>query len=132
MTLCYDAALQVFDIGKGNNTPITGLEFHRVPGSEKYFVLVTTPNRLYQFIGYVTNSDEKPLLQQVFNSYLTVPGNNRIVICVNTISGGTRVLNLRQTFMICNSFMAHFQCRLSKIFLPVCHFCPCVCLSAYL
>lgn len=64
---------QVFDIGKGNNTPITGLEFHRVPGSEKYFVLVTTPNRLYQFIGYVSNSDEKPLLQQIFNSYLTVP-----------------------------------------------------------
>ncbi|PNF16669.1 putative vacuolar protein sorting-associated protein 18 [Cryptotermes secundus] len=64
---------QVFDIGKGDNTPITGLEFHRVPDSEKYFVLVTTPNRLYQFIGYVTNSDEKPLLQQIFNSYLTVP-----------------------------------------------------------
>jgi hypothetical protein len=68
----------VFDIGKGNNTPITGLEFHRVPGSEKYFVLVTTPNRLYQFIGYVTNSDEKPLLQQIFNSYLTVPGKNEL------------------------------------------------------
>lgn len=64
---------QVFDIGKGNSTPITGLEFHRVPGSEKYFVLVTTPNRLYQFIGYVANSDEKPLLQQIFNNYLTVP-----------------------------------------------------------
>ncbi|KAJ9580206.1 hypothetical protein L9F63_004149 [Diploptera punctata] len=64
---------QVFDIGKGNNTPITGLEFHRVPSSEKYFVLVTTPNRIYQFIGYVSNSDEKPLLQQIFNNYLTVP-----------------------------------------------------------
>ncbi|PSN40464.1 Vacuolar protein sorting-associated protein 18 [Blattella germanica] len=64
---------QVFDIGKGNSMPITGLEFHRVPGSEKYFVLVTTPSRLYQFIGYVSNSDEKPLLQQIFNNYLTVP-----------------------------------------------------------
>nr|CAD7430568.1 unnamed protein product [Timema monikensis] len=63
---------QVFDIGKGDNTPITGIEFHRVPGSEKYFVLVTTPDRVYQFIGYVSNSDEKPLLQQVFNNYLTV------------------------------------------------------------
>ncbi|KDR19383.1 Vacuolar protein sorting-associated protein 18-like protein, partial [Zootermopsis nevadensis] len=63
----------VFDIGKGNSTSITGLQFHRVPGSEKYFVLVTTPNRLYQFIGYVTKSDEKPLLQQIFNSYLNVP-----------------------------------------------------------
>ena len=36
-------------------------------------MLVTTPNRLYQFIGYVSNSDEKPLLQQIFNNYLTVP-----------------------------------------------------------
>jgi hypothetical protein len=69
--------LQVFDIGKGSSTPITGLQFHRVPGSEKYFVLVTTPNRLYQFIGYVTNSDEKPLLQQIFNSYLNVPGKKK-------------------------------------------------------
>ena len=90
----------MFDIGKGNSTPITGLEFHRVPGSEKYFVLVTTPNRLYQFIGYVTNSDEKPLLQQIFNSYLTVPGNNIVVISMNSISGGTRALDWRQTFMI--------------------------------
>jgi len=90
----------VFDIGKGNSTPITGLEFHRVPGSEKYFVLVTTPNRLYQFIGYVTNSDEKPLLQQIFNNYLTVPGNYIVAIHVNSICGGTRVLDWRQTFMI--------------------------------
>jgi hypothetical protein len=80
VTPYYDIALQVFDIGKGNSTPITGLEFHRVPGSEKYFVLVTTPNRLYQFIGYVTNSDEKPPLQQIFNSYLSVPGNNIVVV----------------------------------------------------
>jgi hypothetical protein len=75
--ILYLPMLQVFDIGKGNNTPITGLQFHRVPGSEKYFVLVTTPNRLYQFIGYVTNSDEKPLLQQIFNSYLNVPGKKK-------------------------------------------------------
>jgi hypothetical protein len=90
----------VFDIGKGNSTPITGLEFHRVPSSEKYFVLVTTPNRLYQFIGYVTNSDEKPLLQQIFNNYLTVPGNNVVVISMNSISGGTPVFDWRQTLMI--------------------------------
>lgn len=74
--------LQVFDIGKGNSTSITGLQFHRVPGSEKYFVLVTTPNRLYQFIGYVTKSDEKPLLQQIFNSYLNVPGKRSVVSSV--------------------------------------------------
>lgn len=64
---------QVFDIGKGDNTPITGIEFHHVPDTTMYFVLVTTPNRLYQFISYVANAEEKPLLLQVFNSYLRLP-----------------------------------------------------------
>lgn len=64
---------QVFDIGKGEHMPITGLEFHRVPGSDTYFVLVTTAQRLYQFLGSVGNVEEKPLLQQVFNNYLTMP-----------------------------------------------------------
>ncbi|KAK7864534.1 hypothetical protein R5R35_007310 [Gryllus longicercus] len=64
---------QVFDIGKGEHMPITGLEFHRVPGSDTYFVLVTTAQRLYQFCGSVGSVDEKPLLQQIFNNYLAMP-----------------------------------------------------------
>jgi hypothetical protein len=83
----YDTPLQVFDIGKGDKTPITGLEFHHVPGSEKYFVLVTTPIRLYQFIGNVTNLDEKPLLQQIFNRYLAAPGNKSV--CVGRWTSGS-------------------------------------------
>lgn len=65
----------MFDIGKGTNTPITGLEYHKIPGKDKYFVLVTTSNRLYHFVGH-SNSDDKPLLQQVFNGYLSKPEKN--------------------------------------------------------
>lgn len=68
--------VQVFDIGKGENRPITGLEFHRFPGTERYFILVTTPDRIYTFVGNVFNTDERPLLQQIFNFYLSIPGNS--------------------------------------------------------
>lgn len=65
--------LQIFDIGKGVNTPITGIQFHRVASTTKYFIFVTTPTRLYQFIGHAIFSDDKPSLQSVFYSYLTIP-----------------------------------------------------------
>lgn len=65
--------VQVFDIGKGNS-PITGLEFHKLPNRERYFIIATTPNRIYQFVGDVNNSDERPLLQQIFNVYLAKAG----------------------------------------------------------
>ncbi|XP_076764775.1 vacuolar protein sorting-associated protein 18 homolog isoform X1 [Xylocopa sonorina] len=60
----------VFDIGKNSKPPITGLEFHRIPNSDRYVIIVTTLMRIYQYIGVVQNPDEKPLLQQVFNKYL--------------------------------------------------------------
>ncbi|XP_063904510.1 vacuolar protein sorting-associated protein 18 homolog isoform X2 [Zophobas morio] len=63
---------QVFDIGKGSNTPITGLEFHKVLGSDKYVIFAATPTRLYYFVGRAEH-EEKPLLQQVFNRYLNIP-----------------------------------------------------------
>lgn len=68
-----DCVVQVFDIGKGNS-PITGLEFHKLPNRERYFIIATTPNRIYQFVGDVNNSDERPLLQQIFNVYLAKAG----------------------------------------------------------
>ncbi|XP_038211746.1 vacuolar protein sorting-associated protein 18 homolog isoform X2 [Zerene cesonia] len=64
---------QIFDIGKGADTPITGIQFHRVNNTSKYFIFVTTPTRLYQFIGHAMISDEKPSLQSIFHSYLTTP-----------------------------------------------------------
>ncbi|XP_076620663.1 vacuolar protein sorting-associated protein 18 dor [Colletes latitarsis] len=63
---------QVFDIGENSKPPITGLEFHRVPNTDKYIIIVTTLIRIYQYIGSVQNADEKPLLQQVFNKYLNM------------------------------------------------------------
>ncbi|XP_048483000.1 vacuolar protein sorting-associated protein 18 homolog isoform X2 [Plutella xylostella] len=64
---------QIFDIGKGTDTPITGIQFHRVNNTSKYFIFVTTPRRLYQFIGQAVCTDDKPSLQSIFNTYLTVP-----------------------------------------------------------
>lgn len=61
----------MFDIGKGSPIPITGLEFNRVPHTDKYYVFVSTSDRLYHFIGH-SSPEEKPLLQQVFNSYLNI------------------------------------------------------------
>lgn len=54
--------------------PITGIQFHRVNSStNKYFIFVTTPTRLYQFIGHATITDNKPSLQSLFYTYLTMP-----------------------------------------------------------
>lgn len=63
---------QVFDIGKGSDTPITGIEFRKTGYANKYFIFVTTAERLYQFMGYA-NYEDKTLLQPIFNAYLNVP-----------------------------------------------------------
>ncbi|XP_046406330.1 vacuolar protein sorting-associated protein 18 homolog [Ischnura elegans] len=64
---------QVFDIGKGSETPITGIEFHHVPRTDRYFIIVTTITQLYQFIGETVGSDERPVLQQIFSKYFSKP-----------------------------------------------------------
>ena len=67
---------QVYDIGKGQaSAPITGLEYHRVPKSKKFFILATTPSRFYQFQGVISGDPEteRPLLVHVFNDYLHKP-----------------------------------------------------------
>ncbi|XP_023332203.1 vacuolar protein sorting-associated protein 18 homolog [Eurytemora carolleeae] len=61
---------QLYDIGKGQHVPVTGLEYHNVPNTTKYYVIATTPHRMYQLQGYVSNSSERPLLHHVFNNYL--------------------------------------------------------------
>ncbi|XP_076171976.1 vacuolar protein sorting-associated protein 18 dor [Ptiloglossa arizonensis] len=63
---------QVFDIGENAKPPITGLEFHKIPNTDTYIIIVTTLIRIYQYIGSVQNLEEKPLLQQVFNKYLNM------------------------------------------------------------
>ncbi|XP_014226256.1 vacuolar protein sorting-associated protein 18 homolog [Trichogramma pretiosum] len=63
---------QVFDIGKDSKPPITGIEFRRIPNTDKYVIILTTLIRIYQYIGVVNNHEEKPLLQQVFSKYLNI------------------------------------------------------------
>ncbi|XP_057663701.1 vacuolar protein sorting-associated protein 18 homolog isoform X1 [Diorhabda carinulata] len=72
----------IFDIGKGTDTPINNLEFHKLPRQDKYVVIVTTPSRFYYFTGSV-NSEDKPILQQVFNKYLNVPEKDTYMECKN-------------------------------------------------
>ncbi|KAL1116066.1 hypothetical protein AAG570_005561 [Ranatra chinensis] len=64
---------QLFDIGKGTDRAITGLQYHKQADADIYFVIVTTVNRLYKFVGKNSGPDERPLLQQLFNKYLNVP-----------------------------------------------------------
>ncbi|KAK3930225.1 Vacuolar protein sorting-associated protein 18-like protein [Frankliniella fusca] len=65
---------QVFDIGKqANNVPITGLEFHRIPSTDTYFIIVTTLVRIYEFVESASNPEERPFLSQIFNKYLNKP-----------------------------------------------------------
>lgn len=68
----------MFDIGKGTNTPIKGLEFFRLPNTTKYVIFIATPSKLYYFCG-ATEPDEKPLLQQVFNRYLNIPEQDTFI-----------------------------------------------------
>ncbi|CAG9857094.1 unnamed protein product [Phyllotreta striolata] len=71
---------QVFDIGKGTSTPITGMEYFKIPSSDKYVIIVVTPTRFYYFTGRVM-SEEKPVLQQVFNKYLNIPEQETYMEC---------------------------------------------------
>ncbi|XP_052823980.1 vacuolar protein sorting-associated protein 18 homolog [Octopus bimaculoides] len=67
---------KLFTAGKEKVQPITGIEFDRMPSRPtdcKYYVLVTTPSRLYQFIGTVSTSAEAPIFQQLFQTYLDTP-----------------------------------------------------------
>lgn len=73
--------------------PITGLHFEQFPvNNRKYFVLATTPTRIYQFIGYVSSSSsssssgltgyggnpedhgERAMFESLFSKYEVNPG----------------------------------------------------------
>lgn len=61
---------QVYNMN--DEIPVTGLRYDRFPHSHshdppRYFVMATTPSRLYQFVG-------GPQLDLVFDGYLTNPG----------------------------------------------------------
>ncbi|CAG0902888.1 unnamed protein product, partial [Darwinula stevensoni] len=51
---------------------ISGIEFHQV-GDRKFFIILTTPTRLYQFVGLVTDLEDRPVLGQIFSNYIRIP-----------------------------------------------------------
>ncbi|XP_023930234.1 vacuolar protein sorting-associated protein 18 homolog [Lingula anatina] len=68
---------QLFNLGRDRPAHVTGLAFEKIPSGSmneyKYFVLATTPGRLYQFLGNIPSSTEPPMFQHVFESYLDMP-----------------------------------------------------------
>lgn len=66
---------QLFSLSRdqGDIEPVTGLEFDRMPSDSmteyQYYILATTPRRLYQFIGSVSKSSEPPMFQHLFQQY---------------------------------------------------------------
>lgn len=64
----------MFDIGRGENSPTTGIAFFRAPGTNNFIVLISTIDRLYKFHEVLRVIDDKiQPLQNIFNSYLNVP-----------------------------------------------------------
>lgn len=68
----------VFDIGKGTNTPITGLNYFEIPDTKRIIIFVATATRLYYFTGKAELED-KPVLQQIFSRYLNVPESDTYI-----------------------------------------------------
>ncbi|KAK2149253.1 hypothetical protein LSH36_459g02045 [Paralvinella palmiformis] len=68
---------QLFDVGKDKPVAVTGIEFERIPtpsaNEYKYFIIVTTPGRFYQFLGNIPVNAEAPIFQHVFGSYIDEP-----------------------------------------------------------
>ncbi|WAR03107.1 VPS18-like protein, partial [Mya arenaria] len=64
---------QLFNLRGANIEPITGIEFDRMPSDSmteyQYYILVTTPGKLYQFIGTVSKSAEPPMFQHLFQQF---------------------------------------------------------------
>ncbi|CAL1534740.1 unnamed protein product [Lymnaea stagnalis] len=62
---------------------VTGLEFDRMPSQDmnmyKYYILATTPGRIYQFIGQVSSSADPPMFSNLFQQYESVPSNVRFI-----------------------------------------------------
>lgn len=65
--------LQVFDIGRGEIGPITGIGFFRAPDTNNFIVLVSTLDRLYKFHESLFQLP----LQNIFTHYLNVPEEAR-------------------------------------------------------
>lgn len=49
--------------------PITGLEFQRVPNSQQYLIIATTPDSIFTFQDHLRPDDKS--LQLIFNKYVS-------------------------------------------------------------
>ncbi|RWS29735.1 hypothetical protein B4U80_08207 [Leptotrombidium deliense] len=71
---------QVYSVGSDAGA-VTAIEFHRASETNEklHFILVTTKNRLYQFVGNVGNNLDAPIFANVFNTssnqFQDVPGH---------------------------------------------------------
>lgn len=94
---------EVFDIGKNRSgAGITGLEFFRFLNEpDKYFVIATTVDRLYQFVGSINCNDERSVLSQIFDDYLKVP-ETFIEISHSSNSSESKVFFLKTFDEECN------------------------------
>lgn len=60
---------QVYDLGLGRKYPINGLDFFRVPDSNKYVILAAAPDFLFGFHETI-RMDDKFSHQSIFNAYV--------------------------------------------------------------
>ncbi|CAG7718037.1 unnamed protein product [Allacma fusca] len=64
---------QIYDIGKGGPSVISGLEYFFLPKSNKCYIMVATARKLFQFKGFVANRDDngkEPWFNPIFTTYL--------------------------------------------------------------
>ncbi|XP_059616594.1 vacuolar protein sorting-associated protein 18 homolog isoform X2 [Phlebotomus argentipes] len=93
---------QVFDIGRNENIPITGIEYFRVPNTSEYIVLATSVDRFYKFQETIKSDDRQPL-QSIFNSYLNVPEDIQDFHEIKSVAKG-KTTKLR----VCYDYKSHF------------------------
>lgn len=65
----------MFDIGRGENGPISGIGVYRATDTNNYIVLVSTLDRLYKF--HESLDAKAASLQNIFTHYLNVPEEAR-------------------------------------------------------
>jgi len=63
---------QVFDLAKSQHVPVTSIDYFLTSKNRKAVILATTPTRLYQFSGSLSDSNDKPLLLQVKTNQLLI------------------------------------------------------------
>lgn len=59
---CISYYYQVFDIGKGEHCPITGIQLLKVPHTMRHVVFVTTLTRFYKFHEVIRAEEKSPYL----------------------------------------------------------------------